>query len=109
MGQADPETRETRESVASMGQPARLRRSKRKSRSRSAAARKRLRVLYFTLASAWGFTAGTVAVLACFRTSGKQWRVDTSSLALLAGAGLLALIGGIVAALAYHDASKRLG
>ena len=27
----------------------------------------------------------------------------------IAGAGVLAVIGGIVAALAYHDASKRLG
>ena len=61
------------------------------------------------MASAWGFTAGTVAVLACYRSTGKPWRIETTSLALLAGAGLLALIGGIVAALAYHDASKRLG
>jgi len=66
-------------------------------------------LLYFSLASAWGFTAGTVAVLACFRSTGKSWSIQGPSLALLGGAALLALIGGIVAALAYHDASKRLG
>jgi hypothetical protein len=65
-------------------------------------------MLYFTLASGWGFTAGTVAVLACFRMTGKPWRLETPSLALLAGAGVAAVLGGVIAALAYHDASKRI-
>ena len=108
MGQANPETTDTRESAVMMeATPRRRRRTRR--RTRSATARKRLRVLYFTLASAWGFTAGTVAVLICYRSTGKPWRIETASLGLLAGAGLLAVIGGVVAALAYHDASKRLG
>ena len=108
MGQASPETTDSRELDVAAVELAPTRR-KRRRRTRSASNRKRLRVLYFTLSSAWGFTAGTVAVLACFRSTGKPWTLEAPSLALLAGAGVLALVGGVVAALAYHDAAKRLG
>ena len=108
MGQASPEKADARESGVATVEPVPSRR-KRRRRTRSSSNRKRLQVLYFTLSSAWGFTAGTVAVLACFRSSGKPWTLETPYLALLAGAGVLALVGGVVAALAYHDASKRLG
>jgi hypothetical protein len=68
-----------------------------------------LRLIYFALSSVWGFVAGTAAVLACVRFSGERWRLDASSLTLLTGAALLAVVGGLVTALAYHDTSKRLG
>ena len=108
MGQANPDTTESLESPVVTTEPARRRRKRRRGSSSSTAG-KRLRLLYFTLASAWGFTAGTVAVLAALRSSGKPWNLGPTSLAMLAGAGLLAIIGGVIAALAYHDASKRLG
>ncbi len=108
MGQANPDTTESMESPVVTTEPARRRRKRRRGSSSSTAG-KRLRLLYFTLASAWGFTAGTVAVLAALRSSGKPWNLGPTSLAMLAGAGLLAIIGGVIAALAYHDASKRLG
>ena len=108
MGQTSPETTDSRESEVATAEPVPTRR-KRRRRRRSSSNGKRLRVLYFTLSSAWGFTAGTVAVLACFQSSGKPWTLGMPALALLAGAGVLALVGGVVAALAYNDASKRLG
>ena len=108
MGQTSPETTDSRESEVATAEPVPTRR-KRRRRTRSSSNGKRLRLLSFTLSSAWGFTAGTVAVLACFQSTGTSWTLETPALALLAGAGVLALVGGVVAALAYHDAAKRLG
>jgi hypothetical protein len=69
--------------------------------------RRRLRTIYFSLASMWGFLAGTVAVLGGLTLSEQDVSLDTwLSLLLLVAAGL-AVVGGAVLASAYRDASRR--
>jgi len=87
------------------GSPTQRRRKHR--RSRSSVARGRLRTLYFVLSSGWGFTVGTAAILGTLSAMGKPVPVGNSGFVI--GAGVLAVIGGVVAARAYHEASKRLG
>jgi hypothetical protein len=63
--------------------------------------------VYFVLASAWGFMTGTAGVLAGLAVLGRPLSLEPTTAALLVGAGLLALVGGFVAAMAYQEASNR--
>ena len=89
--------------------PASRPRRRRKSRQASAGRtqRRRLQLVYFSLASLWGFLIGTVTLLFGFSLAGN--RLDLSPVAIIAmsGAILLAIVGGMVASRAYREASRR--
>ena len=68
---------------------------------------RRLRYLYFGLASGWGFVAGSVAVLAALDALGHTVPVGGGLGATLVVAAVLALAGGIVVSLAYREAVRR--
>jgi hypothetical protein len=68
-----------------------------------------LRTIYFVLASSWGFVIGTAAILGTLSAVGRPIPIGGSDTGFVIGAGLLAVFGGLVAARAYHEASKRLG
>jgi hypothetical protein len=69
--------------------------------------RRRLRTLYFSLAALWGFLAGTGAVLIALTTVGRPAGLAARGLIFVAGAAVLAVVGGLVAAAAYRSASRR--
>ena len=66
-----------------------------------------MRTVYFVLASAWGFLAGTAAILGGLTAAGQPLQMSPTVGAVLLAAGLFAGIGGIVAARAYRDAADR--
>jgi len=68
---------------------------------------RRLRLVYFTLASVWGFAAGTVAVFAAFGAVGQPIRFDSSLGLTLGVAGAIAIVGGVIFSLAYREAVRR--
>ena len=70
---------------------------------------RRLRLVYFILASAWGFAAGTVAVFAGFRAIGRPVHFDSSLGVTLGFAGAIAIVGGVIFSLAYREAVRRGG
>ena len=64
-------------------------------------------MLYFALASMWGFAAGSVAVIAGFRTLGYPISFDSGIGFTLGVAGIVALVGGVIVSLAYREAVRR--
>jgi hypothetical protein len=67
---------------------------------------RRLRHVYFGLASGWGFATGAVTVLAGL--DAMRHLTTTSGLGLkLLAAGAVALAGGFVVSLAYREAVRR--
>jgi len=66
-------------------------------------------VLYFALASVWGFAAGSVAVLAGFNSLGRPIRFDSGLGVTLGVAAAIAIFGGVVVSLAYREAVRRGG
>jgi hypothetical protein len=107
MGEAERVQEATGLQEAAAERP-RRRRRRSASRSSSRKTRGRLRKLYFSLAAVWGFLAGTGAVLVGLSAAGRPARLGTSGSMLVAGAAILALIGGVVAAAGYGSASRRL-
>ena len=77
------------------------------SRSSRGRPRGRLRGFYFGLASLWGFLSGTAAVFVALRAIDRPLQMQQPVPLLLAGAGLVALLGGLVAAAAYREATHR--
>jgi hypothetical protein len=79
--------------------------------SRRAAAgrseRTRLRALYFALASLWGFLIGTATLLFGFSLGGVQLELSPLAIIAMSAAVVLAVVGGMIAARAYRDASRR--
>ena len=95
-----------RASVVQADSEGRRRGSKPSGRS-SSQRHRRLRHLYFGLATGWGFATGAVAVLAGLDATGHPVRV-TSGLGLkLLLAGAVALAGGFLVSLAYREAVRR--
>jgi hypothetical protein len=97
---------------AAQGHPpvghARRRRSRRRSQPDAARLRRRrLRLVYFILASIWGFMSGTVALLASLVVLGQPLQLQTPVVLAMLIAALLALVGGVVAARAYREATQR--
>ena len=68
---------------------------------------RRLRYLFFGLASGWGFAAGSVAVLAGLEATGYSMSAGTGLGVRLAVAAVVALAGGLVVALAYREVVRR--
>ena len=71
-------------------------------------AQARLRKFYFSMAAFWGFLIGTVAVLAGLVALGRPLRLAPIVAFVLIGAAIVAVVGGLIASLAYREASKRL-
>lgn len=84
------------------------RRRRSSSRPSSHQRRGRLRAFYFSLASLWGFMAGSAAVLIGLMLVGRPAGLGSRGAFYVACAALLALVGGLVVAAAYHTASRRL-
>jgi len=85
----------------------RRRRRRSSSHVSSRSLRRRLRALYFSLAALWGFLAGTGAVLIGMATVGQPAGMAPRCVIFVAGAAVLSLVGGLVAAAAYRSASRR--
>jgi len=64
-------------------------------------------VVYFALASTWGFLSGTVGLLIVSGMVGRPLGLKPVVLSALGIAGVLAIAGGAVAARAYRDASGQ--
>jgi len=75
--------------------------------SRSRTRRNRLRLLYFGLASLWGFLIGISVLLCCMKQGGGAPASGLLLYAMLLGAGAFAIAGGLLAAMIYKDAIKR--
>ena len=88
-------------------EPQPRRRGRSRSPERTSHTRGTLRQLYFVLAALWGFVIGTAALLGGLAASGRPLRPEPFVGLVLLGAAVLALLGGIVAALAYREASNR--
>lgn len=73
----------------------------------SAMRHRRLRYVYFGLASGWGFATGCVAVLASLDALAHPLRLSSALGVKLVVAGGVALVGGFVVALAYREAVRR--
>ena len=69
--------------------------------------RRRLRLVYFRLASLWGFLIGTVMLLYGFSLSGRRLELSPVAIVAMSAAIVLAVVGGIVASRAYRAASRR--
>ena len=69
--------------------------------------RSRMRAFYFAAAAFWGFVAGSAAVVACLQIAGRPLPLTMSIVGTLSGAAVVAVVGGIVLALAYREAAHR--
>ena len=88
--------------------PRRRRRRRSRSSSRTASrTHSRLRLLYFALATTWGFVVGTAAILGGLSFVGQPIRLEPELAAVLLLAGVVAVVGGLVAAAAYRDVIRR--
>ena len=85
--------------------PRRPRQSRRAASSR--AQRRRLQLVYFSLASLWGFLMGTVTLLFGFSLGGRQLDLSPVAIVAMSAAIVLAIVGGVVASRAYREASRR--
>ena len=83
----------------------RRRRSQHASSSR--AQRSRLRMVFFSLASLWGFLIGTVSLLVGVSLGGRSLNLSPVAIVTLSGATVLAVVGGLIASRAYLEATRR--
>jgi hypothetical protein len=65
------------------------------------------RLLFFSLASSWGFIAGAGGVLAAMDASGLRIADDEVLLTRLVPAFVFAAAGGLVTAAAYRESRRR--
>jgi hypothetical protein len=70
--------------------------------------RTRLSIIYFGLAAGWGFSVGSAAIVAGLTFVGQPPRFGPGVALLVVVAAVLAIAGGLVAALAFRDASSRI-
>jgi hypothetical protein len=78
-----------------------------RSRPRTAAPTRRIRLFYFGLASLWGFVTGVGSLASVHALSGAPVVLTLESLGLVLPGALLALVGGAVAAAAYREVRRR--
>jgi len=65
------------------------------------------RLLFFGLASIWGFIVGIVGLLAAMNAAGQHLEPDARVVPSLIPALLLAVGGGLVVAAAYKESKRR--
>ena len=68
---------------------------------------RRIRHVYFALASAWGFVVGACGILASYAWAGHDVRPEGRALAGLVPAIVVAVAGAGVIAGAYQEAKRR--
>jgi hypothetical protein len=100
----EPESDSVTENVSRRRSSSRHRRTR---QTPDRVSRHRLRLVYFTLASMWGFVAGTVAILGGLSFGDDRVSLDTPLSVLMLVAAVLAVVGGAIVASAYRDASHR--
>ena len=81
------------------------RRARRTSSNR--AQRRKLRLIYFSLAALWGFLIGTAAVLFGLSLGGISLDLSPGTIVALAVSSILAVVGGMIASRAYREATRR--
>lgn len=108
MGQAEATTGDGSKSPgADASVPRRRRRSSRKGTHKKPSVRRRLRLVYFGLASLWGLMIGSASILTGVAAAGRAPQLDVTLVVMLLLAILLSLAGGGVASAAYQQARKR--
>mgnify|MGYP001501774834 CR=1 FL=1 len=65
------------------------------------------RLVFFGLASLWGFIVGIVGLLAAIGVEGQRLASDAGVVPALIPALLLAGVGGVVMAAAYRESKRR--
>jgi hypothetical protein len=65
-------------------------------------------LIYFGLASLWGFSIGTASILIGLNLMETPLRPNPMLTTAIAAAAVLALVGGIIAAIAYREAARRI-
>lgn len=65
------------------------------------------RVLFFSLASIWGFIVGVVGLLAAMSAAGQPVQPSGAAMPGLMFAFVLAAAGGVVVAAAYRESKRR--
>ncbi len=63
--------------------------------------------MYFSLASLWGFLIGTATLLYGFSLAGHHLELDPVAIVAMAAAVVLAVVGGVITARAYREATRR--
>ncbi|MCH7780292.1 MAG: hypothetical protein IH848_05540 [Acidobacteria bacterium] len=77
------------------------------SRPAAASSNQRRRLVYFSLASLWGFLIGTATLLYGFSLAGHRLELSPVAIVAMSAAIVLAVAGGVVASRAYREASRR--
>jgi hypothetical protein len=65
------------------------------------------RLMFFTLASVWGFIAGVAGLLAAMSAAGQPVQPSAAAVMGLTPAFVLAAGGGLVIAAAYKESKRR--
>ena len=94
-------------SAAETARPVSPHRRRHSRRVASRTQRHRLRLVYFSMASLWGFLIGTVALLFGFSLAGRRLELSPVAIVALSASIVLAVVGGMVASRAYREASRR--
>ena len=85
----------------------RTRRRRHRRRGQRTKTENRLQLAYFSLASLWGFVAGTAAILALLAVIGRPLGLSTAASTAIGGAALISVFGGFLASRGYRDAVNR--
>jgi len=64
-------------------------------------------MVFFTLASVWGFIAGVTGVLVAMSAAGETIQARPAVIAGLVPALILSLAGGLIVAAAYRESKGR--
>lgn len=65
------------------------------------------RLLYFSLASLWGFLIGTATLLYGFSLAGHHLEPSPVAIVAMSAAVVLAVVGGVITSRAYREATRR--
>jgi hypothetical protein len=105
----EPELVGTEEQGSDASSTTSVQRRRRRSSPRSSARvrHRRLRAVYFSLAALWGFLTGTGAVLIGLAAVGRPTGMGARGSFCVICAAAVALIGGLVVAMAYRSATRR--
>lgn len=76
-------------------------------RQAAAGSHQRRRLVYFSLASLWGFLIGTATLLYGFSLAGHRLELSPVAIVVMSAAVVLAVVGGVITARAYREASRR--
>jgi hypothetical protein len=78
-----------------------------RSATRPRSSRSVKRVVFFALASSWGFIVGVVGLIAAIGVEGQHIVADSAVFVAMIPALLFAVLGGLVMAAAYKESKRR--